>query len=59
MAIWSYRVKDLDAILARAKAENMSVHAGPEIYTSPGFGTHRAVTFIAPNGLMIEVFEPG
>ena len=59
MAIWSYSVKDLDAILARAKAENMPVHAGPETYTSPSFGTHRAVTFIAPNGFMIEVFEPG
>ena len=35
MAMWSYRVKDLDAILARAAAENVPVHAGPEVYNSP------------------------
>ena len=58
MAMWSYKVKDLDAILARAEAEGVPVHAGPETYTSPSLGAHRAVTLLAPNGFMIEVFEP-
>lgn len=57
MAIWSYQVKDLDGILARAKAANVPVHTGPETYESPSLGTHRAATFLAPNGFMIEVFE--
>lgn len=57
MAIWSYQVKDLDGILARAEAANVPVHSGPEIYTSPSLGSHRAATFLAPNGFMIEVFE--
>ena len=57
MAIWSYQVKDLDTILTRARAEGVPVHAGPETYTSPSLGTHRAATFLAPNGFMIEVFE--
>lgn len=57
MAIWSYQVKDLDGILARAKAANVPVHTGPVTYASPSLGSHRAVTFLAPNGFMIEVFE--
>ncbi|NKB43170.1 MAG: hypothetical protein GKS03_02710 [Alphaproteobacteria bacterium] len=58
MAIWSYEVKDVDGILARAKAAAVPVHSGPETYESPSLGKHRAVTFLAPNGFMIEVFEP-
>ena len=57
MAIWSYRVRDLDEILDRASEAKVSVHAGPEEYDSPSLGKHRAVTFLAPNGFMIEVFE--
>lgn len=57
MAIWSYHVKDLEGILERAKVAGVSVHAGPETYSSPSFGRHRAATFLAPNGFMIEVFE--
>ena len=57
MAMWSYRVKDLDAILARAKAESVPVHAGPVVYDSPALGMHRTATLLAPNGFMIEVFE--
>ena len=59
MAIWSYEVKDLDAILTRANAEGVPVHAGPATYDSPSLGNHRAATLLAPNGFMIEVFEPG
>lgn len=58
MAIWSYKVKDLDAIIARAEAAGVPVQAGPETYESPSLGKHRAATFHAPNGFMIEVFEP-
>ena len=57
MVIWSYKVKDLDGILARAEAANVPVHAGPETYESPSLGKHRGATFLAPNGFMIEVFE--
>jgi len=57
MAIWSYQVKDLDGILTRAKAADVPVHTGPETYESPSLGKHRAATFLAPNGFMIEVFE--
>lgn len=57
MAMWSYQVKSLDAILVRAANANVAVHSGPETYRSPSFGHHRAATFLAPNGFMIEVFE--
>lgn len=57
MAIWSYQVKDLDGIIARAEAAHVPVHTGPATYESPSLGNHRAATFLAPNGFMIEVFE--
>ena len=57
MAIWSYKVKDLDGILDRANAANVPVHTAPQTYSSPSLGQHRAATFLAPNGFMIEVFE--
>ena len=58
MAIWSYKVKDVDGIIARAEAAGVPVQSGPETYESPSLGKHRAATFLAPNGFMIEVFEP-
>ena len=57
MAMWTYQVKNLDGILARAKAAEVPIHSGPVIYDSPSLGRHRAATFLAPNGFMIEVFE--
>lgn len=57
MAMWSYEVKDLDGILARAEAAGVSVTGSLISYNSPSFGSHRAATFLAPNGFMIEVFE--
>ena len=57
MAMWTYQVKNLDGILARAKAAEVPIHSGPVIYDSPSLGRHRAATFLAPNVFMIEVFE--
>ncbi len=57
MVMWSFPVADLDVIAARAAAQDLRSLAGPLTYTSPSLGTHRAMTFVAPNGFLIEVFE--
>jgi hypothetical protein len=57
MVTWSFPVTDLDAILARAERMGVAPLAGPAAYASPALGQHRAATFIAPNGFLIEVFE--
>jgi hypothetical protein len=57
MVMWSFPVADLDAIAARAAAQDQYPLAGPLTYTSPSLGTHRAMTFVAPNGFLVEVFE--
>ena len=57
MVMWSFPVTDLDAIEARAAAHGHAPLAGPLSYVSPSLGAHRAMTFVAPNGFLIEVFE--
>ncbi|MEQ8735358.1 MAG: VOC family protein [Rhodospirillaceae bacterium] len=57
MAMWSYNVRDLDNILDRAATAGVEVYSGPTEFDSPSIGRHRAATFLAPNGFMIEVFE--
>ncbi len=59
MAMWTYQVKDLDAILARAEAASYPVHSGSVRYDDTVLGSVRSATFLAPNGFMVEVFEPG
>ncbi len=57
MVMWSFPVTDLDEILARAEGMGVAPLAGPAAYSSPALGQHRAATFIAPNGFLIEAFE--
>ncbi|MEM7049252.1 MAG: VOC family protein [Acidobacteriota bacterium] len=58
MVAWSFPTQDLDEILRRAHAAGTEIVAGPVQYESPELGTHRAVTLLAPNGFLIEIFEP-
>jgi hypothetical protein len=58
MVMWSFPVTSLDTITKRATAAGVTPFAGPISYTSPSLGQHKAMTFIAPNGFMVEVFEP-
>ena len=57
MVMWSFQVTDLAAVMARAAARNVEPVAGPVTYTSPSLGPHTAMTFLAPNGFLIEVFQ--
>jgi catechol 2,3-dioxygenase-like lactoylglutathione lyase family enzyme len=59
MAMWSFPVKNLAAIAARAQAKGVAPVAGPLEIDAPDLGPRRAVTYLAPNGFMVEVFEAG
>lgn len=57
LAGWSFPVRRLDEILARARAQGATIIAGAQRVDDPRFGRVRMATLVAPNGLLIEVFE--
>lgn len=59
IGMWSYSVRDLDEVLARADAAGVERVAGPLCHQSPSQGPIRVATLIAPNDLLIELFEEG
>jgi catechol 2,3-dioxygenase-like lactoylglutathione lyase family enzyme len=59
LAGWSFPVRDLDAVLKRADAQRVTRVAGPLQLDDPRFGKVRIATVLAPNGLLIELFERG
>ncbi|MDX2224706.1 MAG: VOC family protein [Rhodospirillaceae bacterium] len=59
MAMWSFSVRDIEAIAARARDHGAPVLAGPAGVDSPDLGRVTALTVKAPNGFVVEVFQPG
>ncbi len=59
LAGWSFPVRSLDAVLQRADAQRVTRVAGPMAIDDPRFGKVRIATVLAPNGLLIELFERG
>jgi catechol 2,3-dioxygenase-like lactoylglutathione lyase family enzyme len=57
LAGWSFPVRDLDAVLQRADAQRVPRVAGPLALDDPRFGRVRIATVLAPNGLLVELFE--
>jgi catechol 2,3-dioxygenase-like lactoylglutathione lyase family enzyme len=57
LAGWTFPVKRLDETLARARAEGAAIVAGPLDCDDPRFGRVRMATLLAPNGLLVELFE--
>ncbi len=58
LAMWSFPVRDLDAMAQRLAAAGVAPVAGPIELVSPELGTHRALTVLDPTGFMVELFEP-
>jgi len=59
MSIWTFPVTDIDAIAQRARRHGAAIVGGPVQYSSPALGRHRAMTLLAPNGFLVEVFTSG
>lgn len=57
LAGWSFPVRSLDEVLRRAAAQRVTRVAGPIALDDPRFGAVRIATLLAPNGLLVEVFE--
>lgn len=57
LAGWTFPVRSLDEVLARARAEGTPLVAGPLGCDDPRFGRVRMATLLAPNGLLVELFE--
>jgi catechol 2,3-dioxygenase-like lactoylglutathione lyase family enzyme len=57
IGVYSFPVRSLDATAAKIRAAGVTMVNGPVSYDSPDFGPHRAMTVLAPNGVVVELFE--
>lgn len=55
---WSFPVTDLDQVIKNAKTSKVQILQEPISYDSPALGNARVATLLAPNGFLIELFEP-
>jgi catechol 2,3-dioxygenase-like lactoylglutathione lyase family enzyme len=57
MTMWTFPVKNLATIAARAKQSGRPILAGPTRLDTPELGAHTAMTVKMPNGFVVELFE--
>lgn len=57
LAGWAFPVRSVSLVLQRAEAQGAKFLAGPCEFDDPRFGQVIAASMIAPNGLLIEIFE--
>jgi catechol 2,3-dioxygenase-like lactoylglutathione lyase family enzyme len=57
LAAWSFEVADLNKVLSRAKAQDLRPLTPPVKLMDPRFGLVRMTTLLAPNGLLIELYQ--
>jgi catechol 2,3-dioxygenase-like lactoylglutathione lyase family enzyme len=57
LAGWSFPVRRLDGTLRAARAQRVTVVSPPLTLRDPRFGRVRMATVLAPNGLLVELFE--
>jgi catechol 2,3-dioxygenase-like lactoylglutathione lyase family enzyme len=57
LGMYSFPVKSLDTTAAKIRAAGVKVISDPVSYDSPDLGQHRAMTVLAPNGVVVELFE--
>jgi hypothetical protein len=55
--VYSFPVRSLDATAARVRAAGVTIVSGPVSYDSPDLGPLRAMTVLAPNGVVVELSE--
>ncbi len=58
LVMWSFPVRDLAEIQARARKAGVAIVGEPVVYQSPALGRGRVMTALAPNGFLVELFQP-
>jgi catechol 2,3-dioxygenase-like lactoylglutathione lyase family enzyme len=58
VAAWTFRVRDLDAMLGRARSAGAPLVCEARRLTHPLCGPARAASLLAPNGFLVELVEP-
>ena len=58
IGMWSFPTRNLDLVLTRAREQDIEIIRRPTRYKSPALGPVRAATLLAPNGFLVELFEP-
>lgn len=59
LVMWSFPVRDVAQMETRLRAAGATIVGGPVTLDSADLGHHRALTVLAPNGFMIELFDGG
>jgi len=57
LGMYTFPVRSLDATAAKLRAARAVIVAGPTALDSPDLGRHRVMTVLAPNGVLVELFE--
>lgn len=57
LAGWSFEVRSLDEALARARQQRAELVSPPQAYADPRFGQVRIASLLAPNGMLVELYE--
>lgn len=59
LVMWSFPVRDAAETEKRLRAAGATIVGGPVILDSVDLGRHRALTVLAPNGFLVELFDGG
>ena len=57
MGMWSFEVKDLNAVIARAVEQEYDSFRGLLTYEHPLLGTIHSITFLDPDGFLVEIYQ--
>ena len=57
MGMWSFEVKDLDAVISRAVEQEYDHFRGLLTYEHPLLGMIHSITFLDPDGFLVEIYQ--
>ncbi|TAE38104.1 MAG: extradiol dioxygenase [Runella slithyformis] len=57
LGCWTFPCKDLNAVWQKAKEKKYTILQPPTAINSPYYGQRKAMTLLAPNGFLIEIFQ--
>ncbi len=58
LGMWTFKTKDIQEIKSNAEKMDIQILQEPMVYNDPILGKVKVMTMLAPNGFLIEIFEP-